>query len=400
MKRAKSRLLRKGAIELIEEAIHLLRSAPAGTQANYYLGPEACVLGLLYFWRDTSRTALTGEAEVGRALGVALLFLWMKFWQAIFAGNLRDLMAGKSPTWPTFSRCRRLFIAQTALQPTGLFLLPLSLIPALPFAWLYAFYQSVTAVGEDESGRVRPVFQRARKQTVLWPGQNHLALAMLSGFGLFVLLNWIAVSLLLPGLVKTLFGVETMFSRSVFGMLNTTFFMAMFGLTYLCVDPIVKAFYALRCFYGESLRSGEDLKVELRQFALSPGRIAACLLAAVLLCGSGSQARSAEVQESGGTSPSELDQAIQKTIQQRKYTWRMPREKSAEAEGAETGVIGRFVERAVKMLKEWLKAALDWLDEFLKKLLRNQKPGAREPSGYGWIMSLQILVCVLVAAVA
>src|SRR5206468_4287384 len=36
----------------------------------------------------------------------------------------------------------------------------------------------------------------------------------------------------------------------------------------------------------------------------------------------------------------------------------------------------------------------------LRKLMRHPKQTAREPSGYGWIMSLQILLFVLVAAVA
>src|SRR5262245_44472413 len=140
MKRANRRHLGKGALELIEEAIHLLRSAPAAVLASYYVGAGPFVLGLLYFWGDMSRSAFAAQHLAGGALGVAVLFLWMKFWQAIFAGNLRVLMAGESPAWPGFARCRRIFIAQAALQPTGLFLLPLSLLAVLPFGWAYAFY--------------------------------------------------------------------------------------------------------------------------------------------------------------------------------------------------------------------------------------------------------------------
>jgi hypothetical protein len=62
-----------------------------------------------------------------------------------------------------------------------------------------------------------------------------------------------------------LFGMESDFSQSPLSMLNTTFFATMFGLTYLCLDPLIKACYVLRCFYGTSLRSGEDLKAELRR---------------------------------------------------------------------------------------------------------------------------------------
>src|SRR6185295_3174185 len=82
-------------------------------------------------------------------------------------------------------------------------------------------------------------------------------------------------------LVKMLLGVESDFTKSPWALLNSTFFMAMLALTWLCVDPIVKVLYALRCFYGEALQSGEDLKADLKQFAaVQP---AAALMAALLL---------------------------------------------------------------------------------------------------------------------
>ena len=89
----------------------------------------------------------------------------------------------------------------------------------------------------------------------------------MAAFGLYVFLNWTTVCYLLPRLVKILFGIESMFTRGDYSLLNTTFFAAMFWLTYLCVDPILKAAYALRCFYGESIQSGADLRAELQRHA-------------------------------------------------------------------------------------------------------------------------------------
>src|SRR5437016_1690975 len=273
MKRA-GRREGKGAVELIEEAIHLLRTAPAATLATYYLGALPFVLGLLYFWADMGRSPFAGQHLAGATLGVAALFLWMKFWQSVFTRNLRALMAGQPPPPLSRSRCRRIFITQTALQPTGLFLLPLALIPVLPFAWVYAFYQNATVLGNGETEDIRSVLRKSMRQAVLWPKQNHVALAVLCGFGLYVFLNWTTVSFVLPGLVKLLFGVESTFTRSPLSMLNTTFFAAMFWLTYLSIDPILKTVYALRCFYGESLQSGEDLKSELKQLAFAALQLA------------------------------------------------------------------------------------------------------------------------------
>src|SRR5436190_6587746 len=135
MKRGDRRQSGKGAIELIEEAIHLLRSAPGSTLAGYYAGALPFVLGLLYFWSDMSRSPVANQHLPGASLGVAVLFLWMKFRQAMFARHLRAWISGDSPPRLKPREWCRILVAQTALQPTGFLVLPLSLFVTLPFAW-------------------------------------------------------------------------------------------------------------------------------------------------------------------------------------------------------------------------------------------------------------------------
>ena len=282
------------ALELIEQAIHQLRAAPPATLASYYVGAFPFVLGLLFFWADMSRSAFADQHLAGAALGVAVLFLWMKFWQAVFARNLRAAFAGEPPPPLGFRQSWSIFIAQTTLQPSGLFIVPLACVLVLPAAWVCAFYQNLTAFAAAETGDLRPLLKKAARQAALWPRQNHILLAVLLAFGFYVLLNWMTVCLVLPALVKMLFGASSVFTRSPLSLLNTTFLAAMVGLTYLSVDPIVKTVYALRCFYGESLESGEDLKVELRRLALAE-RLAGAALALALMIFSATSASAASV---------------------------------------------------------------------------------------------------------
>src|SRR5438093_9140038 len=93
MKRTK-RQQGRDALDLIEEAIHALRTAPGGALAAYYFGSLPFVLGLLYFWADMSRSPFARQHVVEAALGVSLLFLWMKCWQVIFARLLRAHLGG------------------------------------------------------------------------------------------------------------------------------------------------------------------------------------------------------------------------------------------------------------------------------------------------------------------
>jgi len=75
--------------------------------------------------------------------------------------------------------------------------------------------------------------------------------------------------LVIPQALKLFFGIETIFTLSGMHIFNTTFMAVVCALTYLCLDPLVKAAYTLRCFYGEAVQTGEDLKVELRSLVAS-----------------------------------------------------------------------------------------------------------------------------------
>src|SRR5439155_4820129 len=122
----------KPALDLIEEAVHLLRGAPAGVLACYYLGALPFTLALLYFWTDMSRGAFAHEHVSEASCAVALLFVWMKTWQAIFCANLRALAAHATPPRWTLRRIARTALVQAALQPLALFARPLALLITLP----------------------------------------------------------------------------------------------------------------------------------------------------------------------------------------------------------------------------------------------------------------------------
>lgn len=393
------------ALDLIEEAVHLLRTAPGSAVAAYLVGTLPFLLGLMFFLADMTRNPLARQHVVEAALGVTLLFVWMKYWHAIFARQLRAFASGSTPPPLTFHNWLHTVIQQTTLQPTGLFLLPLAALPVLPLAWVYAFYQNLTALGATEIPTTRELFRRSAKRARLWPRQNHLVLFILTLFAGFVFLNCCIGGLLLPHLLKTLLGIETAFSRASQAMLNTTFFATTAALTWLFVDPIVKAIYVLRCFYGDAVHSGADLRAELRQSAPTLTRPAACLVVGFILASTPSlraaDASSASPPSRTVISSEALAQAIDETIQQRKYTWRLPRERVVETSAKEKGVLARFVDSVGRMIRDSIKAVAEWLDKVLKKLFGGRKatsaPGGS--SGAGWATLLEMLLYVLVAVV-
>lgn len=397
MRRARHLEEGKGGLDLIEEAAHLFRAASARTLATYYAGAIPFLLGLLYFIVDMSRSPFAGQHVVEGSLAVTVLFFWMKLCQASFTARIRAQVASKpAPQWGLLGTMNVL-VPQMVIHSTGLFLLPLALLVMLPFGWVYAFYQSATVLADPESGEVRRLVKRATKQTSLWMFENHTALSIGILFGLCVLLNWTLVAAFVPGLVKMLLGIETAFARSPAAMLNSTFAGIILSLTYLCVDPIFKILYVLRCFYGESLQSGEDLKADLRQFDGTPRRVGGlAVLAIALFCGSSlSAAQTTPVKTE--VSQAQLDRQIDEVIRQPKYTWRLPRTTVADAE---KGVVTRFFERILLMVRDALSSVARLIERLMDWIFSGSS-GFALP-GFGWVSSsgllfglLAILLCAL-----
>lgn len=416
VKRERTRQRGKESLQLIEEAVHLLRLAPLSHLAWYFYGTLPFVLAALYFWGDMSRSPFAAQHLVGGAFAIGFLFLWMKTCHAIFSRAMRCLVSGENAGLKP-SRILRIFLTQSALQPTGLFFLPLALVPMLPFPWVFAFYQNLGALDEGETLDVRALARNATSQALLWPQQNHVTQVIMTVFGLFVWLNLISACFVLPALVKMLFGLETVFTRSGISLLNTTFFAATLGLAYLCVDPIIKTIYALRCFYGQSQRSGADLKAELRlAAALSSSTLIIPLVILVVAwhpinvvaaeevapapAGSTHSVPSDQRASSSSVPAADLDRTIQEVIQQPKYAWREPRNKLVEEENSQKGFFRRLLDRVKPYVVNTLKTIGRWLDALLRRLFSRQRTTGSNDAASRWIMFLHLLLYGLIAATA
>jgi hypothetical protein len=135
---------RRSAIRILEEAVHLLRRAPGHLFAYYYTGTLPFILGLLYFWGDMSHNAYATEYSAVASLGMALLFVWMKSWQAIFASRIRVIIVNQPAYRLSWFRIFNLVANQALIHASGFLVLPLAALVMLPFGWCYAFYQNAT----------------------------------------------------------------------------------------------------------------------------------------------------------------------------------------------------------------------------------------------------------------
>jgi hypothetical protein len=347
----------KNGFELIEEAFVVLRSCPPWVLALYFIGSTPFVAGFLVYWSMACNDPHAREFLVPWSFGLTGLFVWMKFFQNRFCSILLARLGGSDlPQWSSAVVFRSV-INQTILQSTGFLLLPISALIALPFGWVYAFYQNATILDDGTTG-TRQLTKQAIRQSQLWPLQNHLLLFVLPAFGLFVFFNWATLILILPQILRMFFGVESAFSQSPMAMLNSTFFAAMLGFTYLSLDPLIKTCYVLRCFYGKSLSTGADLRMSLSRLA----RVSAVIL--ILFLGGISPAFS---QGNDSAEPAitteNLDQAITRVSQNEKYSWR---EAGVQSEAKNGGVLENFFRAVVRFFGQ----VIDVLGDLAAKLMK------------------------------
>lgn len=424
----KSRIRRGlGAVAILEQAVHLLRATPAAL-VLYYAGSLPFILGLLYFWADMSAGAFAADHLAAAALGLTVLFSWMKTWQSLYARRLLAEVRGMAPTAFGAHRILRTAVLQTIVQPWAAIVLPVAFALMLPFGWAQAFFHNFTVTGTHEES-FQAMLKRSRHYAGLWPGQNMLIIWLASPFLLsfiaallFVLMPFLlafnpessslvlislamlavtplapltvviaanvgALLIIIPGLMRMLFGIETSFSLSGSSLISTTFFAVVWGMSYLLLDPLIKAAYCLRCFYGEALATGEDLRVSLR--AVTRGSVLIIVLTAGLATAvdlHAAQVSSASPMQSVDVQT--LDSSIAGVIENPEYAWHLPREQKPPR--AHESWLHKIVKEVVTTIATWAHKAGAWLAKvwrWIKKILAWLKPdfpAPQERASPGW----------------
>jgi hypothetical protein len=389
-------------LDLIEEAIALLRRAPASVHLTYYLGAVPFWVGMLYFLSDMARNAYAESHVLDAALGMAALYVWKKAWQAVSAAQLRGVVTGRPDESWSSGRIWRMAAAQAAIQPWGLILRPLAGMLTVPVVWVSAFFQNVTVLGDGTEHR-ESVVSRATAQALLWPGQAHGVVGIITMFTLFVWVN-IAIALAAgPHLLKMFFGIETAYTRDTLAYFNTTYFTATVALTSLAVDPLRKAIFTLRCFSGDALHTGEDLVADLRHFQKrNAGHFSAiAALYMLLLSPPTCPAAEAPVEKIPAPAKAEqLQERINEVLERREYAWRAPR--AQERDQSKKSWMARWFEGLGKKFESTVDAAFKQAGRFLRWLRGLFTiPTGTGAAGIDWFgLAKAIAVLIGIAALA
>lgn len=433
-----------GGVDLAENAVALVRRAGGGPLALYYAGAVPFVTGFVTFVAAMERSANAAEQLPEAALGLALLYAWMKAWQCVYCQRLFALVRGSEAPRVTLTSFWRTAARQVMVQAAGWIAAPASAVAVLPFGTTYAFFQNMTVLDAGEPVPLKDLAQRALKNANVWQKQNLVAMWLLSHFPLMAvllfykllapallfsiargftplaelgvgliqaLLSLAFVSLCPAGVVisvnlglmffigvqllNSFFGIEFSFPSLYFALFDSSYLFLMGMLTYLVLDPVLKAAYVLRCFYAEAYSTGEDLRVQWARSAKTPLARLVFLAFAASVFASGV----AHAQAVPPPDPTQLDRAIAQELDNARYEWHLPRESAAVQK--EESWFAKMMHRLSDNFAYYRDRLLKALDRWIDSLFPSFKPSPGFLSGSlttAGLLKLLLAVLVLVLA--
>jgi hypothetical protein len=167
--------------------------------------------------------------------------------------------------------------------------------------------------------------------------------------------------------------------------------------------PVLKAAYVVRCFDGDSRRTGEDLKTAMRDVF---GPAARTLLLPVLLAlaAAGPAAAAEPAPGPAGAAPARvaidpraLDDAIARVLERPRFAWRLPAAPPVERS---TTIAGRFLDAVFDTLDGWwrsirrvIERAVRWLERWMRRIT----PPPAAPGDTAWPRAARWLTGILLA---
>jgi hypothetical protein len=359
------------SLTLVEEATHLLKQLPLSAWLGYVVGTAPFVAYLFYFWSDMSRSSNAMNRVAESSLLLSLLYGWMKTWHAVFCGRMMAILEARENDEASAMSGKgwlKLVGGQVLIHATMPVVLLLSLLAMLPFAWVYAFYHNVSALAWghfQKEGTARELMGLAVAQAHLAPLQNHLLISIIAAAGLLVYVNSFSALATVLILSKSITGTENAFSANPFLFMSSAFQMLLIGISYLVMNPLVKAVYALRCFYGVSRRTGADMTATVRRWSRSKaagmGRVLMMALLVMPMVGMHAE------QVTEPAEASRLEESIRQVLQGNEYQWRMPRDAGGLSESQDSWIgsvlkwITTEINEAFESIGKMIGDLFDWL---------------------------------------
>ena len=218
----------------------------------------------------------------------------------------------------------------------GLFIHPISalLMITLPYTTAFFYYTSLI---ESKKG-IRDFISQCKQKSTLWNGTDTLVSAMMTVFYFILFVNTMVIISLSPKILERVLGISTVFTLS--GGLKFQFSLCLIAgiISWAFIDPWYRVVYALSLYYKNSKQNAQDILTQIRGVRSldslnKKSTLIIALFFLILYCTPMSIKAEVKPMDSRGALFSEnlmvaeMNDVIEKVINQPEYTWRLPQKK-------------------------------------------------------------------------
>lgn len=252
-----------GSLEVWERGFALFRSTFIGEAWRYYVGSAPLIFCFIPIWVVNGQIQLSNGIVLLEAVLLAACYLLRICMVASYMQRVRARAFGTPVTKDAkgiaqVTTLARL-VAWKIILSTG------ALVGLLIFAgapWFYSACQFASLEARENSTEMHSM-RGCLSIAGQWFGGSVLLFVMLFPFWVAVWLNGLIMAMLLPRLLHSIFGVNTILSTQL-GISALTessaFWLALFGGAWLALDPVVKCSFVIIYQHLRSKRDGNDLR--------------------------------------------------------------------------------------------------------------------------------------------
>lgn len=252
------------ALEALERGFALFQSTFSREAWRCYAGTTPFVVFFILIWVVDGQIRISNGTLLMEAVLLTAAYVARTWLATSYVQRVRQRAFGVQSSKPARSAGGRMAAMGRLLSwKISLSVAALATLPTIAGAsWFYSACQFATLEAPDDVTE-RHSFSGCLRLSSQCFGSGLLLFLMLVPLWIAVWLNGLLLAGILPRLLHSIFGVNTLLSTGM-GMdallLSSAFWLALFAAAWVALDPIVKCTYVIVYQHLRSRREGDDLR--------------------------------------------------------------------------------------------------------------------------------------------
>jgi len=259
----RARRNRLSPLEALERGFALFRSTFGREAWRYYIGTAPLILCFIPMWVVNGQIRTSDGALLMEAALLTGGYLFRVSMVGSYMQRVRERAFGTPTSKPAGAAAQAAAVARLLAWKIMLSAAALTTLPSVAGAsWFYSASQ-FASLEAQEDGAARHSFTGCLSLASQWFGGGLLLFLMLFPLWIAVWLNGLILAMVLPQLLHSIFGVNTLLSTQmgIYALVQSSaFWLSLFAGVWLALDPIVKCTFTVVYQHLRSRREGDDLR--------------------------------------------------------------------------------------------------------------------------------------------